>query len=264
MHRSLPPIVKNLLMINVVMFFAAWMLPTVLLRWGIKLQVEDLLGMHYFASSKFNLIQLITYMFLHAPFPNFAHIFFNMFALFMFGPILENIWGGKKFLFYYLLTGIGAGLVQQLAWYSDLGGLFAAMDNAIALGSSDALLPYANEMSKIFVYGGNISALHSVDILAMKTELQNSLITVGASGSVFGLLLAFGWLFPEQRLYLMFIPVPIKARWFVAGYAVVELFLGVSNFSGDNIAHFAHIGGMLFGVILILYWKRKDVLYTRR
>lgn len=264
MNRTLPPVVKNILIINVIMFLAAWMLPSILQRWGMNVRLEDLLGMHYFASGKFNLIQMLTYMFLHAPFPNLTHIFFNMFALFMFGPILEQVWGSRKFLIFYLVTGIGAGLVQQLFWYIDLGGVFKAMDMAISTGSSETLVPFAGKLSGYFRFSGDISHLPAADILMMKTELQDALLTVGASGAIFGILLAFGWLFPEQRLFLIFLPIPIKARYFVAGYAVLELFLGVASFKGDSVAHFAHLGGMLFGLLLILYWRKKGKLYSQR
>ena len=261
MNRSLPPVVKNLLIINVILFLASWMMPAILRRWGLNIQLEDLLGMHYFASEKFNLIQMLTYMFLHAPFPNITHIFFNMFALFMFGPILEQVWGPRKFLIFYLVTGVGAGIVQQLFWYIDMGSMFSAMDSAVSSGSADSLAPYYGKLSRYFRFSGDISQMNTADVLMMKKELMNSLLTVGASGAIFGILLAFGWLFPEQRLFLMFIPVPIKARYFVAGYAVLELFLGVASFRGDSVAHFAHLGGMLFGLMLILYWRKKGRLY---
>ncbi|MFV0391359.1 MAG: rhomboid family intramembrane serine protease [Paludibacteraceae bacterium] len=263
MNRNLPPIVKNLLVINFILFLAAWLLPNILRRWGFNIQLEDLLGMHYFGSEKFNIIQVVTYMFMHAPFPNISHIFFNMFALFMFGPILEQVWGGRKFLIYYLVSGIGAGLVQQLFWYIDMGSIFSAMDTAISSGNSEALIPYMDKISRYFRISGDISQVQSADILMMKNQLQNSLLTVGASGAIFGILLAFGWLFPEQKLFLLFIPIPIKARYFIAGYAVVELFLGVSSFQGDSVAHFAHLGGMLFGLLLILFWKKKGKLYSQ-
>lgn len=263
MNRNLPPVVKNLLIINVILFLGAWMLPNILRRWGINIQLEDILGMHYFGSEKFNIIQVVAYMFMHAPFPNLSHIFFNMFALFMFGPILEQVWGGRKFLIYYLVSGIGAGLIQQLFWYIDMGGVFSAMDTAISSGSSEALIPYMDKISRYFRISGDIGQVQSADILMMKNQLQDSLLTVGASGAIFGVLLAFGWLFPEQKLFLLFIPIPIKARYFIAGYAVVELFLGVSSFRGDSVAHFAHLGGMLFGLLLILYWKKKGKLYSQ-
>lgn len=263
MNRQLPPIVKNLLIINVLMYLGTWMLPTIFRRVGVSVDLVDLLGMHYFASEKFNLLQLVTYMFMHAPFPNFSHIFFNMFALFIFGPILEQVWGAKKFLLYYFITGIGAGLIQQFFWYLDVGDVLRGMNHALESGNSDALSVVSAELSRYFRISGDVATLSIHDVLVMKKELENALITVGASGAIYGILLAFGWLFPDERMFLLFLPVPIKARYFVIGYAVLELFLGVSNFSGDSVAHFAHLGGMLFGVILILLWKKRGKLYSQ-
>ena len=168
-----------------------------------------------------------------------------------------------KFLFYYLVTGIGAGLVQQLFWYVELGDVFRAMNVAVSSGSAEALAPYSAELSHYFRFSGDIAQMPVTQVLQMKKELADALLTIGASGAVFGILLAFGWLFPEQKLFLIFFPVPIKARWFVAGYAVAELFLGVANFAGDSVAHFAHLGGMIFGVLLILYWRKKGTLYRQ-
>ena len=246
---NIPPVVKNILAINVVLFLASVLLPAVFERRGINLDLNDIMGMHYFAASKFNPAQMITYMFMHA---SFSHLFFNMFAVFMFGGILERLWGPRKFLFFYLISGLGAAIVQQVFWYFELHTIVSALNTAISSGTFEGLRPY---------FSGDISAMTISEVLNQKKEFLNMPVTIGASGSVFGLLLAFGWLFPEERLFLMFIPVPIKARWFVLGYAVVELFLGVAQFSGDSIAHFAHLGGMLFGALLILYWKRKGKLY---
>jgi len=153
----------------------------------------------------------------------------------MFGGVLENLWGPKRFLFYYLVTGIGAGLVQQVFWTIEYHSALTAISNAIAS-----------------------NAINAPELILQKQAFQNMLITIGASGSVFGLLLAFGWLFPEAKLMIFPLPIPIKARIFVALYGVVELFMGVAQFSGDSIAHFAHLGGMLFGTILILWWKKKN------
>jgi len=230
---SMPPVVKNLIAINVVLFIADFVLPGIFNKWGLHVDLTDILGLHYWESSKFNPAQLITYAFMHG---NIGHIFFNMFALYMFGGILEQMWGTKRFLFYYLVTGVCAGLIQELFWTVEFHSAILAINNAI---SADVL---------------NAPAL----IASKKLFLDSpSFITIGASGSVFGLLLAFGWLFPEVKLMLLFFPVPIKARIFVLIYGVAELFLGVAQFSGDNIAHFAHLGGMLFGAVLILIWKKK-------
>ena len=230
---SIPPVVKNLIAINIILWLASVVTPGLLHRLGVNTELSDILGMHYWASSKFNPAQLITYMFMHG---GFEHLFFNMFALYMFGGILERLWGPKRFLFYYLVTGIGAGIIQQLFWTVEFHSALTAINHAI---STDFI---------------NAQAL-----IEQKRQFLDSpyLITIGASGAVFGLLLAFGWLFPNQELYVMFIPIPIKAKYFVFFYGIVELFMGVAQFSGDSIAHFAHLGGMLIGAILIMYWKKK-------
>jgi len=232
--NSMPPVVKNLIAINIVLWLASEVVPGIFLKWGLNVDLTDILGLHYWESAKFNPAQLVTYSFMHG---GIGHIFFNMFALYMFGGVLEQLWGTKRFLFYYLLTAVGAGLVQEIFWTVEFHSAISAINNAI---SSDVL---------------NAPAL-----IDQKKQFLNALITIGASGSVFGLLLAFGWLFPEVKLMMLFIPIPIKARVFVLIYGVAELFLGVAQFSGDNIAHFAHLGGMLFGAFLILFWKKKKTL----
>lgn len=199
-----------------------WLAEIVLPRVGIDL--VKYLGLHYFAASDFNAVQLVTYMFMHDP-GSFGHVFFNMFSVFMFGRTLEMVWGSKRFLIYYLTTGIGAGLVQEVTWFFSLRD---AIDATIVQAGWETT-----------------------------RTLLNNVITIGASGAVFGILLAFGMLFPNAELFIMFIPIPVKAKYFVIFYGIVELFLGVGNFSGDNIAHFAHLGGMLFGFFLIRYWKKK-------
>lgn len=233
--NSIPPITKNLIAINLIMWLATLVLPNFFERWGLNVDLTDILGMHYWLSDKFSLAQLITYMFLHG---GFNHIFFNMFALYMFGGALEQFWGTNRFLIYYLITGIGAGIVQQLFWTVEFQSALSEVNAAIAN-----------------------STINAPALIEQKRAFLDMPITIGASGSVFGLLLAFGWLFPEARLMLLFFPVPIKARIFVLIYGVVELTLGVAQFSGDNTAHFAHLGGMLFGAILILIWKKKNKLY---
>jgi membrane associated rhomboid family serine protease len=228
--NSIPPIVKNLIGINIILWLASIVLPGIFARSGIQLDLTDILGMHYWASSKFNPAQLLTYMFMHG---GFEHLLFNMFALYMFGAVLEQFWGAKRFLIYYIVTGVGAGIVQQLFWTVEYHSTIAAINEAI-----------------------HNYPLQAIELIEQKRSFLNMPITVGASGSVFGLLLAFGWLFPETRLLLLFFPVPIKARIFVLIYGVAELLLGVAQFSGDSVAHFAHLGGMLFGAILILLWKK--------
>lgn len=229
--NSIPNVVKNVLAINIIFWLATIATPGIFMRFGISAELSDFLGMHYWASDKFSPAQLFTYMFMHA---DFMHMFFNMFAVLMFGATLEKFWGPKRFLFYYILTGIGAAIVQQLFWTIELKPFFDSLDVAI-----------------------NNNVLDAASLIANKTKYMNMPITIGASGAVFGLLLAFGWLFPQAELFMMFIPIPIKARIAVTIYAVAELFFGVAGFSGDNIAHFAHLGGMLFGVIIMLFWQKK-------
>lgn len=216
----MPTITKNLIIINVLLFFGG----IVAMKYGVDL--NDYLGLHFFLADDFNLAQLFTYMFMHS---GFNHIFFNMFAVWMFGRVLEQVWGPKRFLFYYILCGIGAGLVQELVQY----------------------IHYVSELS----------AYDSVNmggmIIPMK-EYLNYMTTVGASGAVYAILLAFGMLFPNNRIFIFPLPFPIKAKYFVIGYAAIELVLGISNNAGDNVAHFAHLGGMIFGLILIIYWKKKN------
>lgn len=213
--RVLPTIVKHLLIINVLMFLAY----ITLTRFHIDL--NDILGLHFFKASDFRIYQLVTYMFMHG---NFGHLFFNMFALWMFGNTLENIWGSKRFLLFYMVCGIGAGLCQELVQY----------------------IQYATSLAQYETV--NMSGR----IISMDSYL-NMMTTVGASGAIYGLLLAFGMMFPDSRIYLYFL-FPIKAKWFVIGYAVLELILGFQGM--DNVAHFAHLGGMLFGLLLILYWRK--------
>lgn len=213
----LPPVVKNLLIINVIFFLATWAAETV---WRIDL--SDYLGLHYIGASDFRPYQFVTYMFMHG---GFAHLFFNMFALWMFGNSIENVWGPKRFLIFYFVCGIGAGLTQELVQYIQL---------------SDIVENYQ------YVKMGNRSI--PVD------DYLNMLTTVGASGAVYGILLAFGMMWPDSRIYIYF-AIPIKAKWFVIIYGLIELFSGFS--SVDNVAHFAHVGGMLFGFLLIMYWRYK-------
>lgn len=217
--NNLPPVTKNLLIINVLCFFGY----QVARKYGIDL--NDMLGLHFFLASDFNLAQLVTYMFMHA---NFQHIFFNMFAVWMFGRTLEHVLGSKRFLIYYMVCGIGAGLVQEVVQYAQY---------ALELSHYDSV---------------NIG----VSIIPME-EFLNMMTTVGASGAVYGILLAFGMLFPESRMFVFPLPFPIKAKFFVIGYAVIELLSGFGS-SGDGIAHFAHLGGMIFGFLLIMYWRKKN------
>ena len=213
----LPTAVKNLLIINAIMFLA----DLALTRFGINL--SNILGLHFFMASDFRPWQLLTYMFMHG---NFSHLFFNMFALWMFGNTLENIWGTKRFLIFYILCGLGAGLMQEGVQYIEYVTSLSHYQNVNMGGSIIPMGQYLNYMT-----------------------------TVGASGAIYGLLLAFGMMFPNSMIYLYFV-MPIKAKWFVIGYAVIELLTGIFATS-DGVAHFAHLGGMLVGLIILLIWKKK-------
>ncbi len=232
--RNIPPVVKNLLIINGLFFLATLLLQ----NQGIDL--AKYLGLHYWKSPGFYPHQLITYMFMHG---GFTHILFNMFAVFMFGRVLEGVWGQKRFLIFYMVTGIGAGLIQMLVAYIRLMPLMAELPqediNLIMTEGYDLIQSGKNWVG----LGGTINGLING-------------VTVGASGAVFGILLAFGMLFPNTELMLLFPPIPIKAKWFVIGYGAIELYSGFANNPTDNVAHFAHLGGMLFGFILIKIWKK--------
>lgn len=219
--RDIPAITKNLLIINVLMFAAYW----VFSRLGIDL--NDLLGLHFFLSSDFHIYQLLTYMFMHA---GWTHIFFNMFALWMFGRIVESVWGPKRFLTYYLACGIGAGLIQMVAQFVSFYAI-------------------ASEQLPGFGFGDIMTVVHNSE------AVLGSWTTVGASGAIYGILLAFGMLFPDERIFIFPLPVPIRAKWFVVFYAILELSLGL-GMPGDSVAHFAHLGGMLVGFLLIRYWRK--------
>nr|WP_315422250.1 rhomboid family intramembrane serine protease [uncultured Pedobacter sp.] len=231
----IPPVVKNLLIINILFFVATYLLT--------NLHLDDLLAVYYFDSPKFELWQPISYMFMHG---NLAHIFFNMFALYSFGSILEQRWGAKKFLIFYFITGLGALFLQwavQAYEVHQILGTFTAGDK---LSLSD--LYNATDASP-----AKVKTLFGIYFGGM----------LGASGAIFGLLVAFGMLYPNAELLIMFIPVPVKAKYIIPFYILVELSLGVAQFEGDSVAHYAHLGGALIGFILVKIWKDKnDTFYT--
>ena len=233
----LPPVVKNLLIINGIFFLASYVFGK-----NLGLDLDNLLGLHYPTSSAFRPWQLVTYMFMHG---GPAHIFFNMFALWMFGNTLENLWGGKRFLIYYMICGIGAGLIQIAVTYFRLMHFHD-------LVNSETLNMIMTQGNGILQNGQN----YTDPVVGEMNSLINS-ATIGASGAVFGILLAFGMLFPNTMLYIYF-AIPIKAKWFVLLYGGLELFSGIANNPEDNVAHFAHLGGMLFGFILLKYWQKKN------
>lgn len=236
---SLPPVTLNIIIINMII----WLAQVVFNRQGLDL--TELLGLHYVQSKGFKLHQIVTYMFLHDS-SSFMHVFSNMFAVFMFGRTIEYVWGSKRFLTFYMVTGIGAGLIQLLVAFIRIQSLKSGM-------SADAI-------NEVYTQGYDLLKQNMNYINAAQGSLNISLnaVTVGASGAVFGILLAFGMMFPDAQLFIIPIPFPIKAKYFVIGYGLFELVFGVRNFAWDNVAHFAHLGGMLFGIFMILYWKRKD------
>jgi membrane associated rhomboid family serine protease len=268
---SLPPVVKNLLIINVLLYFA-----TEVLQSQLGVNLRDLVGLHFFGAEKFNPAQLISYMFLHG---DFYHVFFNMFAVFMFGRVLESVWGSKRFLTFYMVTGIGAGAIHLFTQYIDLLPFLNAVDYYMNNASHENLVNLLTQHLQPATYdmARNLQGFtQSYDQLVnsdpegalrlsrefvhqFRIDYLNAHITIGASGAVFGILLAFGMLFPNTQLMLLFPPIPIKAKYFVMIYGVMELFMGVANFSLDNVAHWAHLGGMLFGFFLIRYWKKQGL-----
>lgn len=237
----IPPVVKNLLIINVLFFVAT------LIFQGKGIQLGYYLGAFYFDSPLFKVWQPITYMFMHG---GFAHILFNMFALYSFGSILEARWGDKKFLYFYLITGLGALAlqlgVQAFETYQITGS---------AINHGAVTIDIAQGMASAHVSGLDTAQLNKL-IGIYATPM------VGASGAIFGLLVAFGMLYPNAELYIMFVPVPVKAKYIIPIYILIELSLGVAQVQGDSIAHYAHIGGALIGFILVKLWKDKTTFYN--
>jgi membrane associated rhomboid family serine protease len=227
-----PPVVKNLIIINVVM-----LLGTFLFQQALNLNLSGILGLFYFQSPLFKPWQLVTHMFMHG---GLWHIFFNMWALWIFGKTLESVWGSKRFLVYYLVTGLGAAFFHMLVNYIQFAPEISALKASYSVDRINMAL-----LNEILQPGNQFYALGR-DLIRP---------TVGASGAVYGVLLAFGMLFPNTPLFIIPIPFPIKAKWLVIGFGALELYLGITN-AGGNIAHFAHLGGMVFGFIMIKYWNR--------
>jgi len=260
--RMLPTGVKHLLILNALFYIAA-----LVFRSSMGIDLDRWLALYYIGSDSFRPWQYLTYMFMHG---SFEHIFFNMFALWMFGYILENFWGTRRFVIFYLLCGIGAGVFHTL-----VTGLMAMpVLNDINIYASnpspEALIQIYNDHFEGIInpqwitevtnaWRSGMQGDFALDTTSALMEVYNKSVigipTVGASGAIYGILLAFGMMFPEERIYLYFL-VPIKAKWFVVGYAVVELVTGIIG-TNDGIAHFAHLGGMLVGLILILIWRRR-------
>lgn len=241
---NLPPVTLNLIIINVLIWLVEFLFPS-FAEGGLYRHC----GLHYVGASDFNPAQIITYMFLHDS-HNILHIFFNMFTLFMFGPILERTWGARRFLFFYMVCGVGAALVQEGVW-----ALTWRHDYISAIASQNGLTyGYIKEVIDAAMSQGDAGWQAGMEMY------KSQIMTIGASGAIFGLLLGFAFVFPDMPLYLFFIPIPIKAKWMVLGYGVLEFFLGISGRGGDTVAHFAHLGGMIFGLVILLYWRKKGTL----
>jgi membrane associated rhomboid family serine protease len=267
----LPIVVKNLLILNGLFFLATIVFDS---NYGINL--IEILGLHFPTSEDFRIYQVISYMFMHG---DMRHIFFNMFAVWMFGSVLENYWGSQKFLTFYIITGIGAAFTHYCVVYYDMFPTLSYIESFIQEPSVEGFTSFVNsDMFKLSSYqmaedfkdfrieynqllaanqvneAINISLQYMADY---KVAFLNKPVVVGASGSLFGLLLAYGMLFPNSLIYVFF-AIPLKAKYFVILYGAFELYSGFANYGTTNIAHFAHLGGMLFGYFMIKWWKKNE------
>ncbi|NHM03972.1 rhomboid family intramembrane serine protease [Flavobacterium celericrescens] len=255
--------VKQLLILNVLFFVGAIFVP----------QATNLLALHYFESDSFKLWQPITHMFMHG---GLMHIFFNMFALVSFGSALEHFWGPKKFLFFYFSCGIGAALIHSGVNYYEIHSLLNELSN-LSVSKADMYTMLNAEMRDGNTFRSDLlyeSTKHLLDKYNFSSDnfatlfeiaCSNQSTAVGASGAIYGLLVAFAFMFPNAELALMFIPVPIKAKYFVPTIVLLDLFSGVTGYSifGGGIAHFAHVGGALVGFIMMWYWKKNQFNQNR-
>ena len=224
----IPNITKNLLIINVLVFIAM----LVLRQMGVA-NLNDIFGLHFFMAADFHIYQLFTYMFMHA---GWEHIILNMFMLWMFGAVMEQVWGAKRFIFYYIFCGVGAGIMQEMAQFFYVWHEFSMQQS--------------------------LNFTEAIEVMQHFSIQLNCLTTVGASGAIYALLLAFGMTFPNERMFIIPIPIPLKAKWMVLGYILFELFLTLSA-PGDQVAHLAHLGGVVFGFFLIRYWQQHPGAYFR-
>lgn len=222
----LPPVTKNIIIINVLMFVL-----TLLLAQTQNIDLNRFLGLHYHLASDFKPHQFVTYLFMHG---GFSHLLFNMFGVYIFGQVLEQTWGPKRFLIFYILTGLGAAAAQYIINHFQITEVLTEVNHIIETSSDRAQV---------------------IQLMEDKEFYLNNNVIIGASGSLFGLLGAFGMLFPNRLLYLYFF-IPVKAKWLVIGYGAIELFSGLSNNQMDNVAHFAHLGGLFVGLIIVLIWRR--------
>ena len=244
--RSLPPVTKNLIIINALI----WLVEVIWPQFGVNGIIRHL-GLHYVEATYFNPAQIITYMFVHDQ-GTFFHVFFNMLTLFFFGPWLERMWSSKRFFIFYMICGLGAGIVQECVMAIQWHHQFKDYIQWFASNNHMTLSEAAEEVRRL------ISAGHP-EMLAQINMMKNSMVCIGASGAIFGVLLGFAFVFPNMPINLYFL-IPIKAKYLVAGYAVIEFFCGITGSVG-NVAHFAHLGGLLFALPILLYWKHKGKLH---
>ena len=256
---QLTPAAKNILIINGIIYILSDFI-------GLRSYIIENFGMRYFHSENFQPYQILTYMWVHG---GFGHLFSNMFSVLVFAPILERVWGSKKFLIYYLITGIGAGILYSgINYYENYSFEIKVKSyeqnpspesfRKLVLNNSseyynqlyDFIDSYEQNPSNS---NDNLSIAYANDLLKVKSDVP----MVGASGAVFGILLAFAMLFPNMELMLLFFPVPVKAKYLVLVYGIYELWSEINRMPGDNVAHFAHLGGMLIGYLILKYWKRK-------
>jgi membrane associated rhomboid family serine protease len=237
MFNRLPVVTKNILIINVLLYLACEAIPVL---------KQPLTG-YYFESDSFQLWQVVTHMFMHG---SITHLFMNMFGVYMFGALLESYWGANKFLAYYFICGLGAFGLHQFISYIEIHRLISQMPSELV----DEVLTNGRQAL--------LESKNFVDHSAAQLNLALNVGLVGASGCLFGLLIAYGMLFPNSELMLLFLPFPVKARYFVIGYGIIELLLALANRQGDNVAHYAHIGGMLIGYIILKYWQKQGRLYS--
>ncbi len=263
--QILPTVVKNLLIINGLVFLAQNTLNSP------SFNIDDTFALHAWQSDLFKPWQLLTHLFMHG---SFSHIFLNMLALWMFGSVLENVWGSKRFLTFYLICGLGAALMHLLALSYEMMPLmkdYAALFQEQALKDPmehNALIRFLQRYHVFEDPDGIIKALQTqpldpVSAAKIYDGITNyyqhaiSGATLGASGAVFGVLAAFGYLFPNTYIY-MYALIPVKAKWFVLFYAALEIYEGIANSAGDNVAHWAHVGGALVGLLIVITWNRTN------
>lgn len=234
MRMNLTPAVKNIIIINVLIYLACFVVPG----------LNDALTGYYFASPNFRPWQIVTHMFMHSQY-DFTHIFFNMYALYLFGTALENYWGTKRFVIYYMTCGVGAFFLHMGVSYFEIQKMMQVLSD--------------REIYQVMVTGLEEGKSYKVQMVELYSAVNTGV--VGASGAVFGVLLGFGMLFPNTELMLLFPPIPLKAKYFVMIYGAIEFFLAMRQTTGDNVAHYAHLGGMLFGYLLLKYWQKKGVTW---